>query len=334
MGDRLKELFSTQKSMKKNILYQIRTTLLQKNSTTKVELSQLLEISFPTISKFISEMEGTGEILELGLDESSGGRRAKRYSLNSDYAYGLAVFLERNELHFTVFDCFGEVKEKGKVASILKDNGLSALTECIKKNVSKYKNIRSIAIGVPGAVENGTIFFIPDYEELQQVNVKKYVEDMFSIPVVVENDMNASIVGYSSRSKIENSVYLYLGQNGPGAGIMVNGDVIRGNTFFSGEVSFVPQYDELNFFEALLEKKIDSISRLVASLVAIINPHTIIFTDEEIDGKIVERIRTCSEKYVPKQHIPVLDISNLEMDYLQGLQSIGIEQILLGEGCK
>lgn len=330
----MKESFSTQKSIKKNILYQIRTTLLQMSSATKVELSEQLDVSFPTISKFILEMKATGEILELGLDESSGGRRAKRYSVNPDYAYGFAVFLERNELYFTVFDCFGEVKEKGKVPSILKDDGLRALTKCIERNLTKYTNIQSISIGIPGAVKNGTVFFIPDYEELQHVNVKEYVEDRFSIPVVVENDMNAAIIGYSSQHRIENSVYLYLGQNGPGAGIMVNGDVIRGNTFFSGEVSFVPQYEEQNFYEALSDKKVDAISRLVASLTAIMNPHTIIFTDEEVDKEILHQIREYSTKYVPVQHIPHMQISNLEKDYLDGLQRIGIEQILLGEEVK
>ena len=45
--------------------------------------------------------------------------------------------------------------------------------------------------------------------------------------------MNAAVLGYHKNTgNNENSslVYLYSGQNG-GAGIMVNGDVVRGSTF-------------------------------------------------------------------------------------------------------
>lgn len=68
---------ATQKSLRKGILSEIRKSLLELGSATKVELSEKLEISFPTISKFLAEMEKEGEIISGGLDESSGGRRAK-----------------------------------------------------------------------------------------------------------------------------------------------------------------------------------------------------------------------------------------------------------------
>lgn len=330
----MKAQFTTHKLLKKNIFYQIRLALIQSNSATMVELSQMLDISFPTISKFITEMKRKGEVLELGFDESSGGRRAKRYSLNADYAYGFVVYLEKNELTFAIFNCFGHVIETGKKQIILKENGLTALTECIKNHLHQYSNIFSITIGVPGAVDNGTVFFIPDYEEFQHMNLKEYYEEMFSVPVIVENDMNAAVLGYSSKNDLEKKdsiVYIYLGQNGPGAGIMVNGDVIRGNTFFSGEVSFVPQGNKKNFGEALRLEKIGAISKLVASITAIINPHTIIFTNEEVDEDMLEQIKAQSGTLVPKQHIAKLHISDLEQDYLGGLQSIGLEPILLGE---
>lgn len=73
----MNELVATPKSIKKIILRGIRTTLLELGSATKVELSHTLGISFPTISKFLAQMEKDGEIILVGLDGSSGGRRAK-----------------------------------------------------------------------------------------------------------------------------------------------------------------------------------------------------------------------------------------------------------------
>ena len=343
----MSDLLATPKSMKKMIHSGIRTKLIELGSATKVELSDALGISFPTISKFLAQMERDGEITLEGLDDSSGGRRAKRYSYNPEYMLGLAIFLEGTETNYTIFNCMGEVKEKGKAPSVLIGEGLHLLTECIENIINAYPKISSMAIGVPGSVDSGRIFHIPGYEQLQHFDLKGYYEDLFSISVVVENDMNAAVLGYYNNSgmKDQNSlIYLYSGQNGPGAGIMINGDVVRGSTFFSGEVSYVPQYNDRNFgqsFEkgnnpkktAIFEDyEIDAISRLVAAFVAIINPHTIIFCHDEVEKTTLEKISLGSSTYIPSEHLPVLKMSDWEQDYLYGLQSLGLDLMLNGTG--
>ncbi|MCZ8540075.1 ROK family transcriptional regulator [Psychrobacillus psychrodurans] len=329
--------------MKKEILSHIRTYLLESDSATKVELSERLEISFPTISKFIAQMEMNGEIISVGLDESSGGRRAKRYKYNPEYMLGLAIYLEKAETNYVIFNCLGEIKERGDVSSVLEENDLHLLTMCIERVVSDYPKINSIAIGVPGSVDNGRIFYIPGYEQFQNLDVKGFYEEHFSIPVVVENDMNAAVLGYQQNRGVKDNqslVYLYSGQNGPGAGLLINGNVVRGNTFFAGEVSFVPQNNNQNFRQALengpkyddiafsMDYQIEPISSLVASLTAIINPHTIIFCNDEVDEEIIEIIAIASSKYIPPEHLPNLTISDWRQDYLYGLQSLGINLLI------
>jgi hypothetical protein len=288
-------------------------------------------------------MEKNGELILVGLDDSSGGRRAKRYSYNPEYMLGLAIFLERTETNYIVFNCLGEVKDAGKTSSVLVDVGLTLLTECVEEIMEKYPKISSIAIGVPGSVDNGRIFYIPGYEHLQNFDLKGFLENRFSIPVVIENDMNAAVLGYHDSKGIKKNkslIYLYSGQNGPGAGIMVNGVVVRGSTNFSGEVSFVPQYNDRNFGQALEngnrskkaticeEYEIDAISRLVASFAAIINPHTIIFCDDEVNQFIIDQILKRSSKFIPVEHLPKLIMSDWKQDYLFGLQSLGLDLMI------
>ncbi|WP_419961946.1 ROK family protein [Psychrobacillus sp. BM2] len=334
---------TTQKSLGNVILSGIRKSLLELGSATKAELSDKLEISFPTISKFLGEMEKDGEILSVGLDESSGGRRAKRYTYNSEHMYSLAIFLERTETNYAIFNCLGEIKDQGKVPSVLVGNGLHLLTTCIEKIMIAFPKISSIAIGVPGSVNSGRIIHIPGYEQFQNFDVKGFYENRFSIPVIVENDMNAAVLGYHHQRAIKENpslVYLYSGQNGPGAGIMINGDVVRGSTFFAGEVSFIPQYNTRNFMQALgngtgskklafsQDFQIDPICRLVATFTAIINPHTIIFCNNEVEEALVEKITIASSKYIPTEHLPELTISDWQHDYLYGLQSLGLDLML------
>nr|WP_263328598.1 ROK family transcriptional regulator [Neobacillus sp. Marseille-Q6967] len=329
--------------MRMEILSGIRKSLLELGSATKVELSDKLGISFPTISKFLSQMEKDSELISVGLDDSSGGRRAKRYTYNPEYMLGLAIFLERTETNYIVFNCLGEVKDAGKTSSALINNDLKLLTECVEEIKEKYPKISSVSIGVPGSVNNGRIIYIPGYEHLQNFDLKGYLENRFSIPVVIENDMNAAVLGYYGRKGIKKNtslIYLYSGQNGPGAGILVNGVVVRGSTNFSGEVSFVPQYDDRNFGQSLEngngtkkafiseEYEIDAISRLVASFAAIINPHTIIFCDDEVNQLILDQIVKRSSKYIPAEHLPEIIMSDWKQDYLFGLQRLGLDLMI------
>ncbi|MCR2822800.1 ROK family transcriptional regulator [Lederbergia panacisoli] len=324
--------------MKTVIHRRIRSTFLEKGSATKVELSDSLGISFPTISKFLSKMEKDGELLLIGLDESTGGRKAQRYAYNPEHLLGLAIFLERTETNFIVFNCLGDMKEQGNIESVINDD-VKKLIKYIEGIINKYPKISSIAIGVPGSVDNGRIFFIPGYDHFNNFDLKKYIEDYFSLPVVVENDMNAAVLGYH-KSKVDivnpSLVYLSSGQNGPGAGIMVNGDLVRGSTFFSGEVSFVPLYDDRNFSQVVggksktyfQENEIDAIGRLIASFTAIINPHIFIFCHDEVNKSIIEKIILASSTYIPVNHLPKITMSNWKQDYLNGLESLGLNLMI------
>ncbi|PYI51384.1 ROK family transcriptional regulator [Paenibacillus flagellatus] len=320
----------------------IRAVLLNEGSKTKAELSERLGISFPTASKFLTLMENDGELSLVGLDESSGGRRAQRYAYNPDYRLGLAVILEKTETYFTLYNGFGEIKDADVTSSFLTE-GVEKLAAFVESVVDSHPSVGALAIGVPASVDNGRIIYTPGYETYRGFDLKRYLEARFSIPVLVENDMNAAVRGYYKKRSIASPptmVYLYFGQNGPGAGILVNGDVVRGSTFFAGEVSFVPQYDDRNFLQALTGSEasgsprwnegdgVDAVGRLVAAISAILNPDTFIFSDNEVDPILLESIAQRSAAYFPREHLPKLTASDWKEDYLYGLRQLGIELMI------
>ncbi|TYP78224.1 ROK family transcriptional regulator [Paenibacillus methanolicus] len=337
------DLHTTPKEMKKAIIQRIRAALIMMGSATKAELSQRLGISFPTISKFLAQMELNGEIRCSGEDDSSGGRRAKRYAYDPEYMLGLAIFVEKTETNYTIFDCVGDIKEQGTTPGVLLENS-QLLADHIEALIEKYPKLRSIAIGVPGAVNNGRIIFIPPYPQFHDYDLKGTFESRFQIPVVVENDMNAAVLGYASNMEIEDEslVYLYFGQNGPGSGIMINGDVVRGSTFFSGEISLVPQYDDRTFLEALQEGdrnrravltgegQVDAVARLIATYAVITNPRAVVFCDDEVDEALLARITERSTAYIPREHVPLLTMSDWKQDYLGGLQHLALDLMIAG----
>jgi hypothetical protein len=331
----------TPKEMKKVILRGIRTALVASGSATKVELSEKLGISFPTISKFISQLEKAGELMSVGLDDSSGGRRAQRYAYNPDYQLGATLFLEKTETQYTIYNVLGEVKERGICSGFLHD-GIETLAKQIESLIERHPRIRSLAFGVPGSVNDGRIIYIPGYEKFHNFDLKGEVEARFGLPVVVENDMNAAVLGYYDKMDFgENHslVYLYFGQNGPGAGMLVNGNVVRGSTSFSGEVSFVPLYDGRNFQQAITDAEgtvvvmqeaigVDAVSRLIVAFAAILNPNAVIFVRDEVTADLLEAIASRSASYIAKEHLPKLTASDWREDYLNGLKKLGLNLMI------
>ncbi|GMK37376.1 hypothetical protein PCCS19_04290 [Paenibacillus sp. CCS19] len=292
-------------------------------------------------------MESDGEIHYVGEDDSSGGRRAKRYAYDPEFMLGLAIFVENTETNYTIFNCIGEIKEEGRMPSVLQENP-HLLGNHIESLIERFPRLRSAAVGVPGAVSNGQIIFIPPYPNFLDNDLKEAFESRFQIPVVIENDMNASVLGFASNNEIENEslVYLYFGQNGPGSGIMINGDVVRGSTFFAGEIALMPQYDNKTFIQALKvggsdneirtssvptdEDQIDAVARLIATFTAITNPKAVIFCNDEIDEELLAQIKERSAKYMPMKHLPVLLKSDFKEDYLSGLQHLALDLMITG----
>lgn len=330
----------------------IRTVLLELGSATKAELSKHCGISSPTVGKVLEHMSKNGEIKEVGYDNSSGGRRAMRYSLNPENMLGLTVLIEKSESVYSLFNCLGESLESGSIETELLTS-LDVLEGEISNLVSRHPNIASISIGVPGSVKNGQIFFIPDYEQFRGINLKERFEERFQVPVIIENDMNAAVIGYYDLLKQDHEkdestyeaknlgndisiAYVYLGKNGPGAGILINGEVVRGNTCFAGEIGFIPQYDNENFLQRTRQNNvtkldIDAMSRLITAFVAIINPQYMVFCNRNIHSGSLEEIIKCCTKYFPKEHMPSFHIrENWKEDYTLGLKRLGLKSMFSG----
>jgi predicted NBD/HSP70 family sugar kinase len=329
--------------LRASILHAIRSMLIQAESATQAELSAALEVSFPTISKFLAELVATGEVRLAGTDASSGGRRAKRYAYNPEFRLGLALYLEQTESRYRVFNSFGQTKESRSLPGVLAHDPERLFSE-LDRILASFPGIRSLAVGVPGAVNQGTIIHIPEYVNYRDVDLQALLEARYGLPAVVENDMNAAVYGYfKQQGDVERSslVYLYSGQNGAGAGIVIGGQVVRGSTFFSGEVAFVPLYNDRNFVQALGDKEateqgrfggeaaIDALSRLLATFTAVVNPHVVVMGKDEVDQPILDAVAERSSRYIPRRHLPELVASDWQRDYLDGLQQLGLEKMIL-----
>ncbi|WP_197091380.1 ROK family protein [Paenibacillus algorifonticola] len=335
------------KLMGEMIRQQIRTALYYEHKSTKVEIAQITGLTFPTVSKAIEEMKADGEVLLSGLRESSGGRRPQIYMLNEAHMSGLAVYLEKDCTIYTLLNYVGEVMMQDKLPGVL-DEGPEALERQMKDYLERYPLIRALTFGVPASVTNGQVFHIPSYEKFNGFDLKAAYESRYPLQVQIENDMNATVLGY--HDQLDNNqelslVYLYFGMNGPGAGIMVNGELVRGHTYFAGEIFYLPLFEQQSFGEVIRElamgsKKqphdpelMDAMSRLVAIFTATLNPDIFIFCSINLSEQELEEVKSRSAVYVPEAHLPKLMLRDWQKDYIHGLNQMTI-RTMLGTGAE
>lgn len=321
------------------LLVDIRKQIVLHDVSTVSELSKITHVSFPTVKKMIDDMIEYGEVIEHGQHAPKGGRPAKSYRYNPTFRHCLTLYIEANEIHYRLIDCQNQIAEEG--VSFVTGTHLETLGTLVDAFGQHTIKLGALSVGVAAAVDRGRIVFAPEYPSLAHLDLKNWLMDRTGLPVVIENDMNAAVYGFSKRDETsthQSIVYLGLGKNGPGAGILVDGHVVRGQSGFSGEVSFLPLYDHASFYDriknkpygpnVLKEEEIDAMGRLVATFAATLNPHAFIFSDVDLVLEDLPPINRACERYLPSRHIPVLHIGEWEEDYFSGLARLGIELML------
>jgi glucokinase len=120
------------------------------------------------------------------------------------------------------------------------------IIETVEKAVCKAQiplsQISSIGIGAAGQVdrENGILISAPNLDCFD-VQLKKIIEERFSIPTFVGNDVEVATLGemkFGSGADFKNFVCIFVG-TGIGSGIVCNGKHIKGLTGTAGEIGHI-----------------------------------------------------------------------------------------------
>lgn len=307
----------------------IRKGIIKLSSATKSQIARETQLSSPTVNKLVDELVSKGEIIDTNTDILSGGRSAKLYSFNTDFALSLCLHFEKTKIWYEVVNLIFETIHKGSIE--IKDfQHLRYIDNLLEELLGQFQNIKSIAIGVPAGVKDGKLFFIPDYVNLTGFNLEEYIKDKFNLPVIVENDVNAAILGYNSHIENfnnENIGSIYLGSNGPGCGILVNGSLVRGFSGFAGEVGFIKVSDK-TFQDLIMENSYSEsdFASIILAICAIINPKKIVLFSYELKVPNIEKILELLKEMMPESAIPeIVEENRWHFYYVEGLKRLAQE---------
>jgi glucokinase len=125
---------------------------------------------------------------------------------------------------------------------------ISALAKEIEAGIMnaglKKSQIAGVGIGLPGLVdyENGVVRFLPNIPGWREVHLKSILQKRVKLPVFVDNDVKIITLAeskFGAGKGAKNLVCLTLG-TGVGAGLILNGQLYRGEDNAAGELGHMP----------------------------------------------------------------------------------------------
>ncbi|MBK5195590.1 MAG: ROK family transcriptional regulator [Proteiniphilum sp.] len=244
--------FKSDKSPKNiQIKKDIISHFIDSGNDTIAELGKELDLSVPTVTKFIGELMDQGLIAEFGKINTPGGRHPSLYGLNPTSAYFVGADMSRHHLNIALMDFTGRIVDSQMGISYTYENkpeSFDQLCEHIQKFIDKTgelkKKIYNINLNISGRVnpESGYSYssFYFSENPISETLTKK-----LNYNVGIDNDTRAMAYGEFMRGVVESErdvIFVNVGW-GLGIGIIIDGKPYYGKSGFSGEFGHFPIFE-------------------------------------------------------------------------------------------
>jgi glucokinase-like ROK family protein len=236
----------TNSAKKNNLKILILNQLYYNGCKSIPELSKIIHMSTPTITRAVDELIASEFLVEEGIGSSSGGRRPNLYGLNSHAKYVLGVDISRYHIRLGLFNFNNQpvvdikVIDEGLEVSIDFMTSLkTAVNDFIKESGIDPKKLMGIGIALPGLIDLHTGISYSYLQDEKPATIQ--FENIFDFPVFVENDTKVMALGeqaFGMAQGKQNVLCLNIG-SGIGLGMILNGKLYKGNSGFSGEFGHI-----------------------------------------------------------------------------------------------
>ena len=241
------EIGSKNALVKKRII----THYIYNGSSTITDLSKELDLSVPTVTKFIGEMCEDGYLNDYGKLETSGGRHPSLYGLNPESGYFIGVDIKKFAINIGIINFKGDMVELKMNIPYKLENSIEGMNELcklvlnfIKKLTINKEKILNINFNISGRVnpESGYSFSLFNFEERPLAEV---LTEKLKYKVTIDNDTRAMTYGEYMQGcvKGEKDIIFVNVSWGIGIGIIIDGKVYNGKSGFAGEFGHVNTFD-------------------------------------------------------------------------------------------
>ena len=195
-----------------------------------------------TVSAIVDCLQNDGLVEEVGEGESTGGRRPTLLKLRTAGAIAIGVSVTPTRVMLATCDLAGRILHQREFPIHLDpDKTFQQIVYCINDFKSQdHAAIESVGVSLPGLVDpsTGTAIYLP-YFDWRDLPVAKIISSGTSLPVTIDNDANAMALAelWFGRPEVTDArdFILILVAEGVGTGIIIDGQVYRGQRGAAGE---------------------------------------------------------------------------------------------------
>ncbi|AHF14437.1 ROK family protein [Niabella soli] len=212
-----------------------------------------IQLSAPTTLALLSELVNDSWVEKKGLGNSNGGRKPDLFGMAAGKFYILCINIELFTVHISLFD--NTLAPQGKTVaipySLSKDREsfqsvLKQAKELVKNSNIPQEKLAGVSMCLPGLTnpETGENFgYLTDNNDTRPL--RDYCAAFFKVPVIIQNDVNAAALSelHCGKAKGKKNALVLLMDWGVGLGIIMDGEVRKGASGFSGEIGHIPFED-------------------------------------------------------------------------------------------
>jgi predicted NBD/HSP70 family sugar kinase len=212
----------------------------ERGPISRAEIAYETALQRSTVSLIVEELRVDGLVEEVS-GESTGGRPPSLLSLRTAYAVAIGVDVGTTRTIVATSDLAGRLLYQEKFQTHPDaDQTTKQIIDCARKLVRRNKGtIEGIGVSLPGLVDpEGRELFVPHFK-WRNLPLAKELNAATGLPVTMDNDANAAAQAelWFGRPEIRavRDFILVLVEGGVGTGIVLDGQVYRGESGAAGE---------------------------------------------------------------------------------------------------
>jgi len=233
----------------KNINKHVILSLIQFTSggVARAELARQLGLSRSAVTTIVSDLMANGTIQESAKKTGTSGRPRTLLEIRPKAGYVAGIDMGAKHLRISIANFGAQVlSEKEIPFDISEKPNLCIkkadvlLKELLSEAGLRFPQLKAIGLGVPGPISSdaGMVIAPPIMPGWDQFPIRKTLEDLWAIPVSVNNDAELGALGewaYGAGRDANDLAYIKVG-TGIGAGLLIDGQIYRGSTGAAGEI--------------------------------------------------------------------------------------------------
>lgn len=234
--------------LRTNNLWVLLSAIREHGPLSRYDLAHLSGLAPSSVTRLIRELVKLGLVIETGKGESSGGRQPALMVANPASGLVISLDLSGHKLRGGVFDAantlikFVEKPFHALGAPAIEQQIRDMVNDLLAQPAARHNPLLGIGVSLPGAIDLETGDVRASYNlRLHNYPMRRILSAEFGLPVYIEHDASVAALAehyYGAGRGLAHMVYILV-STGVGSGIIIDGQIYRGEFGMSGELGHI-----------------------------------------------------------------------------------------------